>query len=425
MADSTETALFKKVAWRLVPFLGIVYFASFLDRVNIGFAALQMNADLGLSPEAYGFGAGIFFLTYAALEVPSNLILERVGARRWIFRILVSWGLLSAATAFVWDETSFYTVRFLLGAAEAGFLPGAIFYISCWFPAAQRGRIIGGFMAAVPFANILGAPLSGAILGLAGIAGLAGWKWLFLIEGVPAALLGFAVLAFLPDGPSDAKWLSPHEREVIAKRLAAEPAPDHHAVWPALSDPKVWALTLPYFGMVVTLYGVNFWLPQIVKSMGFSNFETGLMVALPYIAAAPAMILWGRHSDRKNERTFHFALAALFTASGFALAAFVPGNLAVFLGLAVATVGAHAIFGPFWSIPPQFLRGAAAAAGIALINSVGNLGGFAGPYLMGWVKQTTGSYTAAMGMFAGVAILAAVAMTVAAGKGTAKRPVAP
>ena len=421
MADSAETALFKKVAWRLVPFLGIVYFASFLDRVNIGFAALQMNADLGLSPEAYGFGAGIFFLTYAALEVPSNLILERVGARRWIFRILVSWGLLSAATAFVWNETSFYTVRFLLGAAEAGFLPGAIFYISCWFPAAQRGRIIGGFMAAVPFANIFGAPLSGAILGLDGFAGLAGWKWLFLIEGVPAALLGFAVLAFLPDGPSDAKWLSPGEREVIARRLAAEPAPDHHAVWPALSDPKVWALTLPYFGMVVTLYGVNFWLPQIVKSMGFSNFETGLMVALPYIAAAPAMILWGRHSDRKNERTFHFALAALFTASGFALAALVPGNLAVFLGLAVATVGAHAIFGPFWSIPPQFLRGAAAAAGIALINSVGNLGGFAGPYLMGWVKQTTGSYAGAMGMFAAVAVFAALAMIVAGRKGAAMR----
>ena len=413
MAGVTETALFRKVAWRLVPFLGVVYFASFLDRVNIGFAALQMNADLNLSPEAYGFGAGIFFVTYAGLEVPSNLILERVGARRWIFRILVSWGLLSAATAFVWNETSFYTVRFLLGAAEAGFLPGAIFYISRWFPAAWRGRIIGGFMAAVPFANILGAPLSGAILGLDGVAGLAGWKWLFLIEGVPAALLGFAVLAFLPDGPADAKWLSQNEREAIAARLAVEPAADHHAVWPALSDPKVWALTLPYFGMVVTLYGVNFWLPQIVKAMGFSNFETGLLVALPYMAAAPAMILWGRRSDRKNDRAFHFALAALFTASGFALAALVPGNLAVFLGLAVATVGAHAIFGPFWSIPPQFLRGAAAAAGIALINSVGNLGGFVGPYLVGWVKQTTGGYAGAMGMFAVVAVFAALAMIVA------------
>lgn len=424
MTDDADTALFKKVAWRLVPFLGIVYFASFLDRVNVGFAALQMNADLGLSPEAYGFGAGIFFVTYAALEVPSNLILERVGARRWIFRILVTWGVLSAATAFVWNETSFYTVRFLLGAAEAGFLPGAIFYLSHWFPIEWRGRIVGSFMAAVPFANILGSPLSGAILGLDGIAGLAGWKWLFLIEGVPAALLGFVVLAFLPDGPHDARWLSPAEREAVAARLAAEPEPDHHAVWPALRDPNVWALTLPYFCMVVTLYGVNFWLPQIVKSMGFSNFETGVMVALPYIAAAPAMILWGRRSDRKNDRATHFALAAVFTAVGFALAAIVPGDLAVFLGLAIATVGAHAIFGPFWSIPSQFLRGAAAAAGIALINSVGNLGGFAGPYLVGWVKQTTGSYSAAMATFAAVAILAALAMIFAARKRTGTRAAA-
>ena len=421
VGEADEDAVFKKAAWRLVPFLGLLYFASFVDRVNVGFAALQMNADLGLSPEAYGFGAGIFFVTYAAFEVPSNLILERVGARRWIFRILVSWGVLSAATAFVWNDTSFYTLRFLLGAAEAGFLPGAIFYLSRWFPASMRGRIVGTFMAAVPFAGILGAPLSGAILGMNGLAGLAGWKWLFLIEGIPAALLGFAVLRYLPDGPADARWLSPAERDAIATRLKAEPEPDHHTVWPALKDPQVWALTLPYFGIVVTLYGVNFWLPQIVKPMGFSDFQTGLMVALPYVAAAPAMILWGRHSDRTQSRAGHFALAAFATAAGFALAALVPGNVAVFVGLAIATVGAHATFGPFWSIPPQFLRGAAAAAGIALINSVGNLGGFIGPTLIGLVKGSTGGYTAAMAVFAVVALLAGLVM-IAIGRGITRRP---
>lgn len=422
--ESEDNAVFKKAAWRLVPFLGLLYFASFLDRVNVGFAALQMNADLGLSPEAYGFGAGIFFVTYALFEVPSNLILERVGARRWIFRILVSWGLLSAATAFVWNETSFYTLRFLLGAAEAGFLPGAIFYLSRWFPAGQRGRIIGAFMAAVPFAGIVGAPLSGAILGMNGIAGLAGWKWLFLIEGIPAALLGIAVLLYLPDGPQDANWLSQAERETIATRLKAEPVSDHHSVWSALRDLQVWALTLPYFGIVVTLYGVNFWLPQIVKPMGFSDFQTGLMVALPYAAAAPAMILWGRHSDRSQSRATHFAWAAFATAAGFALAAAVPGDVAVFLGLATATIAAHATFGPFWSIPPQFLRGAAAAAGIALINSVGNLGGFIGPYLVGLVKGSTGGYSAAMTVFAVVALLAGLTMG-AIGRGVIRRPLPP
>ncbi len=420
-----EDRALAKAAWRLVPFLGLLYFVSFLDRVNVGFAALQMNADLGLSPEAYGFGAGIFFLAYSALEVPSNVILEKVGARRWIFRIMLSWGVLSAATAFVWDEKSFYVLRFLLGAAEAGFFPGVIFYLSGWFPAGMRARMIASFMAAVPFAGIIGAPVSGAILGLHGMAGLAGWKWLFLIEGAPAVLLAFVVLAVLPDGPKDASWLDADEREAIAARLAREPAADHRAIWPALRDLRLWLLALPYLGVVLTLYGLNFWLPQIVKAMGFTDLETGFLVALPYVVAAAAMIAWGGRSDRLGERSTHFSLAAAVAAAGFVAAAVLPGNLAVFLALTVATIGTYATFGPFWSIPPAFLSGPAAAAGIALINSIGNLGGFAGPYLIGWVKQTTGTYSAAMAAFASIALFAALMMT-AIGRGvftSLRRPV--
>ena len=424
----TENKAFSKAAWRLIPFLGLLYFVSFLDRVNVGFAALTMNRDLGFGPEAFGLGAGIFFITYAALEVPSNVVLERVGARLWIFRIMLTWGVLSAAMALVYDETSFYSLRFLLGAAEAGFFPGVIFYLSRWFPAPMRARMIAGFMVAVPLAGIIGAPLSSAILALHGLAGLAGWKWLFLIEGIPAALTAFVVLFYLPDGPDDAKWLDTDERAAIAARLAREPVPDHHALWPALRDPRVWMLALPYLGIVLTLYGLNFWLPQIVKGMGFDNLETGFVVAVPYVAAGLAMVGWGRMSDRSGERVWHFASAALLAAAGYAGAAVLGGDLAVFLALTVAMIGLYATFGPFWSVPPMFLRGAAAAGGIALINSIGNLGGFGGPYLIGWVKETTGSYAAAMGVFAAVAVLAAFIMAAfgfAYGReGTVRPPVA-
>ncbi len=406
----TENRAFKKAAWRLLPFMGLLYFVSFLDRVNVGFAALTMNRDLGFSAQAYGFGAGIFFIAYALLEVPSNVILSRVGARLWIFRIMLTWGLISAATAFVYNEATFYTARFLLGAAEAGFFPGMIFYLRLWFPDRRRARMIAGFMAAVPLAGVIGSPISGAILGIHGLLGLAGWKWLFLIEGVPSVLLAFAVLAWLPNGPADARWLDDEERAAIAASLARERTPAHRDLWPGLRDLRVWLLVLPYFGMVLALYGLSFWLPQIVKAMGFSNLQTGFLVALPYVLAAGAMIVWGRRSDRSGERIGHFVLAALVAGAGFAGAAFLPGNLAVFVALIVATVGVYACFGPFWSVPSGFLGATAAAGGIALINSLGNLGGFAGPSLTGWVKGTTGSYAAAMGLFAGAALLAAVAM---------------
>lgn len=414
--DATKKA-FSKAAWRLVPFLGLLYFVSFLDRVNVGFAALTMNKDLGLSPEAYGLGAGIFFIAYAVLEVPSNVILDKVGARRWIFRIMLTWGVISAATALVYNETSFYVVRFLLGAAEAGFFPGIIYYLARWFPGDMRARMVAGFMAAVPLSGIVGSPLSGLVLGMNGIAGLAGWKWLFLIEGLPAVVMAFAVLAVLPDGPDDARWLDDGERALVHARLAREPAPEHEDLWPALKDGRVWTLVIPYFGIVIALYGINFWLPQIVKGMGFTDLETGFLVAIPYVAGAIGMFVWGRRSDRNNERIAHFAIPALVAAAGFVGAAVLPGNLAVFLALTVAVLGVYASFGPFWSVPSMFLQGAAAAGGIALINSLGNLGGFVGPYMIGWVKQRTGSYDAAMGVLAAVAVVAAIVMVLVGRQG--------
>lgn len=410
MGVDAEDTLFAKPAWRLLPFLGLLYFVSFLDRVNVGFAALHMNADLGFSDTAYASGAGIFFVAYALLEVPSNVMLEKVGARLWIFRIMLSWGLLSAATALVYNETSFYLVRFLLGAAEAGFFPGVIFYLTRWFPAGLRARMVAGFMAAVPLAGIIGAPLSGAVLGLDGLWGLAGWKWLFLIEGAPAVLLAFVVLRVLPDGPHDAPWLGDDERTAIAARLAAEPPPTHLALGPALRDLRVWLFAIPYFGIVLALYGLSFWLPLIVKQMGFTDLETGFVVAIPYVLAAIVMVIWGLRSDRRGERTAHFALPAFVAAAGFAGAALLPGNLAVFIALVIGTVGIYAAFGPFWSVPAAELSGPAAAGGIALINSIGNLGGYAGPFLIGWVKQTTGGYAGAMAIFAVVAALAGFVM---------------
>jgi MFS transporter, ACS family, tartrate transporter len=291
MAD----AVLRKVAWRLVPFLGLGYFFAFLDRVNVGFAALTMNADIGLSAAAYGFGAGIFFIGYVLFEVPSNVILARVGARIWIARIMISWGLLSAAMALVEGPTSFYVLRFLLGVAEAGFFPGIIYFLSCWFPSAYRARILGAFMVAIPLSGVLGAPLSTQLLGLAGF-GLAGWQWMFILEGLPAALLGLAVLKYLRDRPADAEWLEPHERELLDAELAREgPAAAHGpGVGRVLANPVVWLFGLAYFGIIVGFYGYNFWLPQMVKSLGaLSNVEVGLLLMIPSALAGIVMVAWG------------------------------------------------------------------------------------------------------------------------------------
>jgi ACS family tartrate transporter-like MFS transporter len=396
--------VFAKAARRIIPLMVALYTVSFLDRVNVGFAALTMNKDLGFSPEVFGWGAGIFFFGYFLFEVPSNVILSHVGARRWICRIMATWGVISAAFAFVQGPTSFYGLRFLLGLAEAGFAPGMIFYLSLWFPAQLRARYGASYFMAVPLTNVIGAPLSSAILEMEGVLGLHGWQWLFLIEAVPALILAAVVYFALPSGPNDAPWLSKSERAIIAARLACERGPeqDHvQGIWRALVDPRVFLMSAVYFAVVVGLYGITFWLPQIVQSMGFSNRDIGLIVALPYAVAVVAMIAWGAHSDATAERIFHVALASLLGAAAFGLSAVLQSPLLVLIALSLAAVGVCSTLAPFWAVPPLFLSSTGAAAGIALINAVGNLGGFIGPYAVGWALQETGSYAGGMAMLAG------------------------
>lgn len=393
-----EARILKKVAWRLLPFLGLLYFTAYLDRVNVGFAALTMNRDIGLSAAAYGAGAGIFFIGYFLFEVPSNLILEKVGARRWIARIMVSWGVLSAAMAFVNGPISFYVVRFLLGVAEAGFFPGMILYLTYWFPWAQRGRIVAAFMLAIPLSNVLGAPVSTAILDTS-LFGLAGWRTMFLIEALPAIILGFVVLLWMADRPAAARWLSDPERTILQRALDRDHLPTDdghlHGLRHALASARVWRYGFVYFGAVMGSYGLGFWMPQIVKGFGgLSNVQTGFITAGPYLLAAIGMVLWGRHADRTGERLWHFILPCLLAASGFLLASQVNDPLVQFGGLTLGAIGVNGACSAFWALPTRFLRGTAAAGGIALINSVGNLAGYIGPSVMGFLKERTGAYGA-------------------------------
>ncbi len=396
MTPEATSRLASRVAWRLVPLLMLCYFVAFLDRVNVSFAALTMNADLGFDSAVYGFAAGIFFLGYFIFEVPSNLALERFGARRWIARIMVSWGLVSAALALVWNDTSFYLGRFLLGAAEAGFFPGVVLYLTYWFTAAHRARMVGVFMAAVPISGVIGSPLSGWLLGLDGVGGLHGWQWLYIIEGVPAIALGVAVWFALTDRPRDAHWLSAAEGEWLEAALARERAQlegvRKFRLGEALIEGRVLLLALVYFGLVTGLYGVTFWLPQIVKGFGgLSDFQVGLVVALPTLVSAIAMVAWTRHSDRTGERLWHVALPAFVGALGLCASTVVSDPFLSTLALSLALIGIYAAIATSWTLPSAFLTGTAAAGGIALINSVGNLGGFVGPYFVGFVKARAGA----------------------------------
>ena len=403
-----EDAIFGKVAWRLIPFLGLLYIVNFLDRVNVGFAALTMNKDIGLGEEAYGWGAGIFFIGYFIFEVPSNVILERVGARLWIFRIMLSWGLVSSATAFVHGPLSFYVLRFLLGVMEAGFFPGIMLYLTYWFHASSRARFNSYFFFAIPLASAIGGPLSSAIMQLGGVGHLHGWQWLFLLEGAPACILSFFVLTHLPDRPARAKWLSDDEKRVVTARLARDAAPASD-LWSGLSDIRVWWLAAADFGIIFALYGIGFWLPQIVKAMGYSNLQTGFVVACPYVVCAFAMIAWARSSDALGERIWHIVVAALLGASGFAVAALLHTNLLSLVALTVAAIGIYAALVSIWTLPSSILGGTAAAGGIALINSLANLGGFVGPSIMGWLKQSTGGYETGMAVLA-AGLLSSVAL---------------
>jgi D-galactonate transporter len=410
--DTLEQRTMARVSAHLIPFLIVCYFVAYLDRVNVSFAALTMNKDLNLSASAYGLGAGIFFLAYGLLEVPSNLLLAHFGARRWITRIMFTWGIMSGAMAFIRDETWFYIVRFLLGAAEAGFFPGMIFYLTLWFPAAYRGRVIGYFMAAIPLSTVVGAPISSALLGMDGIFGMRGWQWLFILEAAPALLLSFVVLFYLTDKPADAQWLGDDERGWLVDRLAAEErqrmAARHYDVLQALLNPRVLALSLVYFGAVATNYGLSFFLPQIVKAFGMSNLQTGFVSAIPYVVGVIGIVWWGRRSDAKLERRFHTSFALFIAAAGLTVGAFLNDPTAKMVAFSVAGFGIFGALPVFWTLPTAFLSGAAAAGGIAIINSIGNLAGFVGPSVMGMIKDATGSFTNGLLVLVGVALVALV-----------------
>jgi ACS family tartrate transporter-like MFS transporter len=409
---SVEERTIAKVSARLVPFLVVCYLAAYLDRVNVSFAALTMNADLGLSAAAYGFGAGIFFLAYFFFEVPSNLLMARFGARRWIARIMFSWGLVSGATAFVGGATSFYVIRVLLGIAESGFFPGIIFFLTLWFPAVYRARIIGYFMAAIPLATVIGAPISGLLLGMDGILGLKGWQWLFITEALPSLILAVVAFYYLTDGPADATWLEADERAWLVSRLAQEKrlrqVTHDYSVVQALLKPKVLALSVVYFGMVASNYGLSFFLPQIVKAFGLSNALTGVVSALPYVVGSVSIVLWSRRSDRHVERTYHTAIPILVAAIGIGMSTVFDDPAMKMVALSVAGFGIFAGLPVFWTLPTVFLSGAAAAAGIAMINSIGNLAGFAGPYAMGWIKDATGSYTGGLLSLSMLCVISAI-----------------
>jgi ACS family tartrate transporter-like MFS transporter len=404
--SALEAATVRRVTRRLVPFLFLLYIANYLDRVNVSFAALQMNRDLGFSATAYGMGAGMFFLGYCLFQVPSNLMLERVGARRWIGTIMIAWGVIASGMMLVRGVASFYTLRFLLGVVEAGFFPGMIFYLANWFPAAERARAVARFMTAIPLSGLVGGPLSGWLLGWNGVAGLAGWQWLFLLEGLPAVLLGGAALRYLTDRPADAAWLPADGRAWLARRLELERAQRtaRHglSLRQALLDGVVWRLGLLYFLIVVGLYGQGLWLPQIIRgSSQLSDLAVGLLSAAPALAAAVAMVAIAAHSDRSGERHAHVAVPLVAGALGFAATAVVLDSpLVATATLSLAAIGFTGALGPFWTLPTSFLSGPAAAGGIALINSLGNVAGFAGPYLVGVVKDATGGFAGALVTFA-------------------------
>ena len=414
--DSTSSAhanaAYRKVAWRLLPLLGLCYILAYLDRINIGFAKLQMSADLGFSEAVYGLGAGIFFIGYFLFEVPSNVILHKVGARRWIARIMMTWGLVSLAMMWVTTAEMFYFLRFLLGIAEAGFFPGIILYLTYWFPAERRGRINALFMIAIALAGLIGGPLSGWILdNFDGHFGWAAWQWLFLLEGLPPIFMGLVILFWLDDRIADAKWLTPNEKALLAAPIAAEearkPSPPIREV---LTDGHIWWLSSIYFCLVMGLYGLGFWLPSLLRDSGTTDpLMIGLLSAIPYALAIPTMVLVGKAGDRRGERRWTLALPALAGALGLGLSVVWADHPWLALAaLSLATMGIMSALPAFWSLPAALLSGTAAAAGIALINALGNLAGFLGPVAIGWLRDTTQNPEAGMPLLILALVLGAI-----------------
>ncbi len=417
---ATEAEIYRKVTMRIVPFLFLCYFAAYLDRVNVGFAKLQMLRELGFSETVYGFGAGIFFLGYVLFEVPSNVILHRVGARMWIARIMITWALISGAMVFVRTPITFYALRFLLGVAEAGFIPGILLYLTYWYPAHRRGRITAIFLAAIPMSSIFGGPLSGWILNaVSGAYGLSGWQWLFLLETIPSLILGLVTLAYLDDRVASAKWLDADEKRVIAGNIAREEKDKEGRshLSDAFRTGQVWLLGLIYFCVASGIYVISFWLPSLIKQTGVSDpLQIGLLTAVPYMAAIVAMIATNSSADRMRERRWHTLVPCLATGIGLALTASAGGDtLFAMAGLTLAAAGASSAQAAFWSLPAAFLGGAAAAAGIALVNALGNIAGFASTFLVGWMTDLTHSTSASLYLFAGLlAIGGALVLTIPA-----------
>jgi D-galactonate transporter len=416
-APSSRADVYRKITWRIMPFIVICYLCAYLDRVNVGFAKLQMLADLNFSDAVYGFGAGIFFIGYFIFEVPSNLILHRVGARRWIARIMITWAIVSALTLFVKTPMQFYVVRFFLGVAEAGFSPGIMLYLTYWFPAKKRGFALGVYYIAIPLAGVIGGPLSGWVLSaFMHSTVMAGWQWLFLIEAIPALLAGFAVLALMVDKPSQARWLTDDEKRTVTQAIEREDAgkTTHHSARAFLTDRNIWKLCAVYFCQIIGLYGISFWLPSIIKGSGLSDLSLiGWLSAIPYLIAIPAIILSGISSDRFRSRRMHFSVALLIGAIGLAASGYVGHQpvLAV-VALCVAAAGILSALSLFWGIPSAFLAGTSAAAGIAGINCVGNLAGFVSPYMVGWLNVTT--HDSRIGLYAVAAFMVVGAVSVRA-----------
>jgi MFS transporter, ACS family, tartrate transporter len=405
-----EKRAIRRLTLRLIPFMFVLYIVAYLDRVNVGFAALQMNAELQLSHAAFGFGSGIFFIGYFLFEIPSNLILHKVGARVWIARIMISWGVIASAMMFVSGAKSFYALRFLLGFAEAGFFPGMILYLTYWFPHKYLARNVALFMTATALAGVIGGPVSGALLDMHGMWGLSGWQWLFLLEGIPAVLLGIAVFFYLPERPEKSAWFPPEEKDWLRERLEREhqekTGKQEQGLLYVIRSGRVWVLCLIYFTLIVAMYGIALWMPLMLSSItGFSNLLVGVVSIIPYLAATVFMVIIGISSDRTGERRLHMAGSLALAAVGFLLSAFTGSPVWSVVCLVIAAAGVWGALGPFWAFAGSFLGGVGAAGGFALINSVGNLGGFMGPSLMGFLRDSTGSYTTGM-VFLGLVVLA-------------------
>jgi ACS family tartrate transporter-like MFS transporter len=418
MTVDVERTAIRKIYLRLLPLLFLAYFVCYLDRINVGFAALTMNKDLGFTATVYALGATAFFWGYCLFEIPSNLVLEKVGARVWIARIMITWGIFSGATAFVTNSTNFGIVRFLLGVCEAGFFPGMILYFTYWFPARYRGRVVGWFMTAIPVAIFLGGPISTSLLvGLDGLLGFAGWRWLFLCEAVPAVILGVIVLVHLTDRPAQARWLTPEEREWLTAELAAErTAIDSVRVYSVLQSLYNWrvlALSVIYLGIGTASLGLVLFLPLMIKQIGVSTLMTGFASAVPYIIGTLGMIVCGYITDHMRERRWNLFFTCLGAAVGLLAAALLSGSLWALAGLSLATIGFYGMKTSFWPLPSTFLSGTAAAAAIAAINSLGNFGGLIGPIAVGWLKDTTGSFEAGLYFLAGCALVSALMTLVA------------